>query len=715
MDSECSQSTLKTSLTEPNSASKRPLRRPSKDRVYFRSDHAHQAEDRASGCRFEGSVFRQSKSPKLFFKIDLRRVGEWLAATLEMWCPVRGCGFEPRALRFSSSQENDSTMAVLLDIKNASKRYGDQVLLDDASATITDDGKVGFVGRNGAGKSTLLRVILGEEELDRGEVIRHPKLRLGYLRQHDPFLPGETALEFLMRDSGQPDWKCGEVAGQFELKGSYFSGPVAKLSGGWQTRVKLAALLLHEPNLLLLDEPTNFLDLRTQILLEHFLRGYKESCLIVSHDRAFLGSTCDQTLDLSNGVLTMYPGRIDAFLEYQKDQRLHVERTNAAVLTKRRQLEDFIARNKARASTASRAKSKSKQLEKLEFEEVVVDAPLAAIRCPSVSPRRGAAVRCRDLVIGYEGHAIASGIAVEIVHGTRAAIVGDNGQGKTTFLRTLVDSLKPVGGEVKWGYGCEIGIYAQHVYTSLPQDQTVLDYLERAAVIGTKSQRILDLAGAMLFRGNAVHKKIPVLSGGERARLCLAGLLLGPFNVLVLDEPGNHLDVETVDTLAGALLEYQGTLIFTSHDRSFMKTVATNVVEVKDGRVTNYLGDYAQYVAAVTSEIDDAETAAASGGKISSGKAATPKAAVTKSRGGPEPLPVAKASQRSERDARKETAQLERTIARLDAEKRKHYTKLMETVDPEEALRIHNEMTAVSEKLVTAEERWLALQEELVT
>src|SRR6187402_2580530 len=196
-------------------------------------------------------------------------------------------------------------MASLLQITKASKHYGDQVLLDNAEATITDNVKVGFVGRNGAGKSTLLRVILGEEELDRGEVVHHPKLRLGYLRQHDPFLPGETALEFLMRDSGQPDWKCGEVAGEFELKGSYLDGPVQKLSGGWQTRVKLAALLLHEPNLLLLDEPTNFLDLRTQILLEHFLKHYREACLVVSHDRAFLQAVCDHTLDLSRGKLTM--------------------------------------------------------------------------------------------------------------------------------------------------------------------------------------------------------------------------------------------------------------------------------------------------------------------------------------------------------------------------------------------------------------------------
>src|SRR5277367_5068312 len=182
-------------------------------------------------------------------------------------------------------------MATLLQITKAVKSYGDQVLLDGADASISDDVKVGFTGRNGAGKSTLLRVLLGEEELDSGEVIRHPSLRLGYLRQHDPFLPDETALGFLMRDSGRPDWKCGEVAGEFELKGAYLDGPISKLSGGWQTRVKLAALLLHEPSLLLLDEPTNFLDLRTQILLEHFLRGYDAGCLIVSHDRTFLNAT----------------------------------------------------------------------------------------------------------------------------------------------------------------------------------------------------------------------------------------------------------------------------------------------------------------------------------------------------------------------------------------------------------------------------------------
>jgi ATP-binding cassette subfamily F protein 3 len=596
-------------------------------------------------------------------------------------------------------------MAVLLQIKNAYKRYGDQVLLDGAEATLTDDVKVGFVGRNGAGKSTLLKVLLGEEELDRGEIVRHPKLQIGYLRQHDPFQPGETALEFLMRDSGQPDWKCGEVAGEFELKGAYLEGPLAKLSGGWQTRVKLAALLLHEPNLLLLDEPTNFLDLRTQILLEHFLRHYDEACLIVSHDRAFLGATCSATLDLARGKLTMFPGKIDAFLDFQQERRLHEERANAGVLAKRRHLEEFIAKNKARASTATRARSKSKQLEKLEVIEIASDEPTANIQAPRVEPRKGAAVRCRNVAMGYDDRRVAENINLEIDHGSRAAIVGDNGQGKTTFLRTVVDSLPPLAGEVRWGHGCQVGIYAQHVYTSLPEKQTVLEYLEYNAATGTKTQQILDLAGALLFRGDAVKKKISVLSGGERARLCLAGLLLSQYNVLVLDEPGNHLDVDTVEALAEALLEYQGTVIFTSHDRHFMKRVATCIVEVRDGHVTNYRGDYESYLYSVNKEIEDGER------ELAKGMAKPPPSALKSSK------PAAKAdhraSRRSEREIRKEMNNLERTIARLDGEKKEANAKLMAATDPAEALRLHNEFESLTAELTAAEEKWCELQAEV--
>lgn len=597
-------------------------------------------------------------------------------------------------------------MAVLMQIKNATKSYGDQVLLDNAEATLSEDVKVGFVGRNGAGKSTLLRILRGEEELDTGEVTRHPKLRLGYLQQHDPFLPGETAHDFLIRDSGQPEWKCGEVAGQFELKGAYLDGPIAKLSGGWQTRVKLAALLLHEPNLLLLDEPTNFLDLRTQILLEHFLRNYREGCLIVSHDRAFLGATCTHTLDLSRGKLTMFPGKIDAFLEYQREQREILERSNASVLAKRKHLEVFIAKNKARASTATQARSKSKQLERLEVSEIASDDPTARIRAPQVEPRQGPALRAVNLSIGYPERTIASGIEVEIEHGSRAAIVGDNGQGKTTFLRTVVDSLKPIEGEVRWGYGCQIGVYAQHVYTSLPENYTVLEYLESSAAKGTRAQEILNVAGALLFRDDHVQKKIAVLSGGERARLCLAGLLLSQYNILVLDEPGNHLDVDTVEALAESLLEYKGTVIFTSHDRHFMKRVATNVIEVRDGRVNHYAGNYDAYLYYVNKEIDDGEREEAT----RRGKAPPSAAKPTDTS---KPAAVARAARRNEREVRKEISTIEKTIARLDAQKRQSNARLMETTDAAESLRLHNEVESLGQELATAEERWCLLQEEL--
>jgi ATP-binding cassette subfamily F protein 3 len=597
-----------------------------------------------------------------------------------------------------ASKRNKRSMAVLLQIKNAYKSYGDQVLLEDAEATITDEGNVGFVGRNGAGKSTLLRIILGEEELDRGEIIKHPKLRLGYLRQHDPFLPGETAIQFLLRDTEQPDWKCGEVAGQFEIKTEKLEAPVANLSGGWQTRLKLTALLLHEPNLLLLDEPTNFLDLRTQILLEHFIRNHREACLVVSHDRAFLNATCTHTLNLSQGKLTTYPGRIDAYLDYERDQREHEERSNASILAKRRQLEEFIAKNKARASTASRARSKSKQLERLEVNEIASDAPTANIQAPIVEPRKGPALRCKDLSVGYPERTIATDINLEVDHGWRAAIVGDNGQGKTTFLRTVVNSLEPLAGDFRWGYGCEIGIYAQHVYTNLPDNKTVLEYLEYTAAPGTKTQRILDLAGALLFRGEQVNKRIPVLSGGERARLCMAGLLLGNYNVLALDEPGNHLDVDTIEALAEALTNYQGTVLFTSHDRHFLKRVATCIVEVKDGRVVNYRGDYDAYLYSVNKEIDDSER-----------EQGIAKPEVERNDRAKSPP---KKNSQNERDARKEVAALERTIAKLDSKKRETEAQLLQTTDAGEAMRLHNELSALKAQLAETEEKWFALQDE---
>ncbi len=592
-------------------------------------------------------------------------------------------------------------MSVLLQLTDAVKSYGDQMLLDNASVALYENTKVGFVGRNGAGKSTLLKVLLGDEELDSGSVSRSPSLRVGYLRQHDPFQPGESAMDFLMRDSGQADWKCGEIAARFELKGKYLNGPVRDLSGGWQTRVKLAALLLHDPNLLMLDEPTNFLDLRTQILLEHFLRDFPAACLVVSHDREFLTSTCSHTLELNRGTLTMFPGRIESYLEHLEAEQLRAERTNAAVVAKQKQLQRFIDRNRAKPTGASQARSKQKQLDRLSLEEIEADLPTAHIRAPLISePRQGPCVRCEKLAIGYDGHAVVEGIELEIEHQQRAAIVGDNGQGKTTLLRTLVDSLKPVAGSLRWGYGCEIGVYAQHVYSTLPEEKTVLEYLEYQSRPGTTTQECLAVAGSLLFRDGHTKKKIGVLSGGERARLCMAGLMLGTYNILVLDEPGNHLDVETVETLAEALLRYKGTVLFTSHDRHFVRRIATSVIEVRDGRVRNYSGSYDDYLYYVNREIEDGERERAAAGGASGGAAASAGSA-------------AAVSGKAQHQLRKTLRNLEKNIAKLDDQRKELDARMQNTANVDEAMKLHTQLEEIRTELAEAEQHWVEIQEEL--
>jgi ATP-binding cassette subfamily F protein 3 len=288
-----------------------------------------------------------------------------------------------------------------------------------------------------------------------------------------------------------------------------------------------------------------------------------------------------------------------------------------------------------------------------------------------------------------------------VEHQQRAAIVGDNGQGKTTLLRTLVDSLKPAAGKVKWGYGCEIGVYAQHVYNSLPPDQTVLEYLEYKAKPGTTTQDCLACAGSLLFRGGHTKKPVRVLSGGERARLCMAGLLLGTYNILILDEPGNHLDVETVESLAEALLAYKGTVLFTSHDRHFVRRVATTIIEVRDGRARNYSGDYDAYLYYVNREIEDGERERASGKKL-----ATPPAAKL--------AKVEKvAAAKDQHQARKQLRNLEKTIARLDEQKKALQAEMMKCRDAKKALELHNQIETVSAELSESEARWCELQEEL--
>ncbi|MBI4970495.1 MAG: ABC-F family ATP-binding cassette domain-containing protein [Candidatus Omnitrophica bacterium] len=487
-------------------------------------------------------------------------------------------------------------MGVLIQINNIHKSYGPNVIFDEASVILSSEQKIGLIGRNGAGKSTLCKLITGHEELDSGEIRKSSDLRLSYLEQQDPFKQEETVIDFLMRYTGREEWECGEMAWRFQLHHDLLEKPIKSLSGGFQTRVKLVSMMLRQPNFLILDEPTNYLDLSTLILLENFLQDYNGGFIIVSHDREFLKRTCEETLEVENGQLTIYPGKIEDYFAFKTEQKEQALAYNKNVEAKRKQLQRFVDRFGAKASKASQARSKKKQIERLK--PIEIDNPLATVKVkiPLVEKRNGLALRCEDLAIGYPEKVVAKNIRVEALCGARVAILGDNGQGKTTFLRTIAGDLQAKHGAHRWGNNLKIAYYAQHVYQAIDPTLDVYSYLDSRTADGITSQEILNIAGSFLFKGEDVRKKVSVLSGGERARLCLAGMLLTKSNVLLLDEPTNHLDFETVEALGNALKDFLGTIFFISHDRTFVNLVATEIFDVKEGRVINYPGDYAEYV-----------------------------------------------------------------------------------------------------------------------
>ncbi len=487
-------------------------------------------------------------------------------------------------------------MPVLLQINQIHKAYGARVILDDATGSFSSDQKIGMIGRNGAGKSTLCRILTGHEKADDGTISVNSLLKLSYLEQHDTFESGETVQDFLMRTTGAEAWQCGETAARFHIKNDLLAQPFQSLPGGYQTRVKLTAMLLRNPNFLILDEPSNYLDLSTLILLENFLIDFQGGYLIVSHDREFLKRTCDHTLELESGRLTLYPGDIEEYFEFKEEQVAQIEAHNRGVEKKRDQLQEFVNRFRAKASTASRAQSKLKQIEKLKTIEIAHETGRVRIYMPQVERKTGRAFSCEDLAIGYPEKTVAGGIHFDIDRGQHVAILGDNGQGKTTFLRTIGGDLLPKAGGFRWSAGIKPAYYAQHVFSTLNPEDTIYSHLIRESAEGVTSQDVLNMAGCFLFKGDDVKKKVKILSGGERARLVLAGLLLAKSQVLLLDEPTNHLDFETVEALGHALKNFAGTVFFISHDRTFVNLVATHILEVNNGKIRRYPGTYEDYV-----------------------------------------------------------------------------------------------------------------------
>lgn len=494
---------------------------------------------------------------------------------------------------------------MLINLKDICLDYGSRSILDDANVTFSHNQKIGVIGRNGAGKSTMCKIIIGEEKNYSGTVKFASDLRMSYLEQKDPFLPDETVLEFLVRYSGTLEWEAERMAAKFGLTDEHVYMPISALSGGYQMRVKLSGMLLKDPNFLILDEPTNYLDLSTLLFLERFLVEFDGSFLVVSHDREFLKRTCDHTLDVEHGKAFLFKGDVEDYLGYKEEVGEQKEQYNKSIERQKQHLQSFVDRFGSKASKASSAQSKLKQIAKLKTIEILHPLKSVNIKMPPIEARKGLALEVKDLIIGYPEKRIAGKINLVVDRGQHVAILGDNGQGKSTFLKTIAGKLDPLGGTVTWGYGAKLGFYAQHVYQELAGTQTVLDFLDSMADRNATRQSVLDMAGCFLFSGMEVKKSISVLSGGERARLYLAGLLLSQSDYLLLDEPTNHLDFETVEALASALKTYKGTVFFISHDRTFVNMLSTSIIEVKEGRISLYPGRYEEYVYHLEQHLDN--------------------------------------------------------------------------------------------------------------
>ncbi|MGA9061282.1 MAG: ABC-F family ATP-binding cassette domain-containing protein [Terracidiphilus sp.] len=529
----------------------------------------------------------------------------------------------------------------MLALQHAGKRFGPRVLFVEADWLIRNNERTALVGANGAGKSTLMKILAGLETLDYGSLEQTRGISIGYLPQEGLQLSGRTAFEECLtvfdelhemqreieRLAGQMaelDHESSEyqsAAERYSLSqdrfhtldgysldaqvGSVLTGlgfgkedwarQTDEFSGGWQMRIALAKLLLAKPNLLLLDEPTNHLDLETRNWLEDYLNHYPFGYVLISHDRYFLDVTIDRTVEIWNKSLTIYQGNYTKYLT-QKDERR--EQLMAAYRNQRKRiehLEAFINRFRYKASKAKQVQSRVKELEKIERIEIPEAEPVIHFKFPQ-PPQSGRIVaEAEDLAKSYGPKHVFSGARFTIERGDRVALVGVNGAGKSTLIKLLTGAEAPTTGSVRLGHNVVAECFAQDQYKVLDPEARMLDDISRAA-LRIPEAALRSLLGCFLFSGDDVFKPLGVLSGGERNRYALARILVSPSNFLLLDEPTNHLDMRAKDVLLEALAGYSGTVIFVSHDRYFIDRLATRVLEIENGAVTAYEGNYEDYL-----------------------------------------------------------------------------------------------------------------------
>lgn len=487
-------------------------------------------------------------------------------------------------------------MSNLLQVQNGTKNMGPKLLFEDVTFAINVGEHVGVIGPNGAGKTTLFKILTQSENLNEGKLVLANGMRMGYLAQHDDWGKSLTLEDYLQQDCLLPLWQLKSLAYGLGLTDEHFDQPIVSMSGGYRMRCKLLHLLGEDPDILLLDEPTNYLDLESVLVLENFLQSFKGAFLLISHDREFLRRTTDHILEVEQGNIVKFNGGLDDYFEQKQmiQQQLEAKAMNLA--EKRKQILDFVNKFGAKATKAKQAQSRLKTLKKMETIEITSLPTSARIKIPTPTRTGKKILTVEDVDLGYGQTLVLKNVNMEVWRGNHVGVVGVNGAGKSTLLKALAGKLKPLRGTVEHGMNVDIGFYAQHVTEALIPTDTVIEALRRKAHPDILPENILNIAGSLLFQGEDIHKKIKVLSGGEKSRVALGQILLQKAPCLILDEPTNHLDFQTVEALTMALNQFDGTVIIVSHDRSFVQRVSKKIIKIEDGTAELFPGDYNEYV-----------------------------------------------------------------------------------------------------------------------
>ncbi len=640
----------------------------------------------------------------------------------------------------------------MLQLKDVVKQFADQVVLRHVDWHIRPTDRIGLCGENGAGKTTLLRLLSGQSDVDAGKVQLARGTTIGYLPQEglehsgrDLFTEVRSALEELLaveaelkqlegqisREAEESDLdRYSELQEIFRQRGGYtmeaeigrvlkglgfaeedWGKPCEQFSGGWQMRIALAKLLLQKPNLLLLDEPTNHLDLPARDWLESYLSAYPYAVILVSHDRFFLDQVVSRIVEIWHGKLTDYPGNYSRYLA-ARDERVAALRE-----TKRRQdeevarLESFINKFRYNANKASLVQSRVKMLEKIERIELPPERKKIGFSFPAPPKSGQLAIGLSGVAHGYDNKTVVEDVDLSVARGERIALVGANGAGKSTLMRLLAGVEAPLQGEREEGHNMVMAYFAQDQARTLDAKLTVLEQITKAAPFDMVP-KVRNLLGAFLFHGDDVHKRVSVLSGGERNRLALAILLLEPANLLLLDEPTNHLDLASKEVLLNALKGYQGTLVFVSHDRYFVDALASRVVEVAAQRATSYLGNYEDFLRVKSGEGDGSHSSLRveqTGAKGTSAPLQSKSSRVLSHE-------ERKATRREEQKRQKKLTQVEEQIEVLEQELTELTTEMQDpamAVDHARLSPLIEKHSLLQEELDGCMERWETLQEVL--